>query len=83
MVAFGQETSQAVAVDVGWRSKVEVVLLLAAELNSSSAWATSAAMPLDGGPGMGCWRLEELVLVRPASVAVPTLDWWISASWHR
>jgi len=50
VVAFGQETSQAVAADVGWRSKVEVVLLLAAELNLILGLGNILPlMPLDGG----------------------------------
>jgi membrane-associated protease RseP (regulator of RpoE activity) len=52
VVALGQETSQAVSDNLGWQSKVEVVLLLAAELNLILGLANILPlMPLDGGLG--------------------------------
>lgn len=50
VVTFGQVTSQAVSADVGWRSKAEVVVVLAAELNIILAVGNLLPlMPLDGG----------------------------------
>jgi membrane-associated protease RseP (regulator of RpoE activity) len=50
VVTFGQQTSQAVSAAVGWRSKAEVVVALAAELNFILGLGNILPlMPLDGG----------------------------------
>jgi len=50
VVTFGQQTSQAVSADVGWRSKAEIIVALAAELNFILALGNIVPlMPFDGG----------------------------------
>jgi membrane-associated protease RseP (regulator of RpoE activity) len=50
VIAFGQQTSDAVQDNVGWQYKVEVVVLLAAELNIILGLGNILPlMPLDGG----------------------------------
>jgi membrane-associated protease RseP (regulator of RpoE activity) len=50
VIAFGQQTSDAVDASAGWQYKVEVVLLLAAELNIILGLGNILPlMPLDGG----------------------------------
>lgn len=50
VIALGQQTSDAVVASAGWQSKVELVLLLAAELNIILGLGNILPlMPLDGG----------------------------------
>jgi membrane-associated protease RseP (regulator of RpoE activity) len=50
VICAGEQTSQAVSADTGWRSKVEVVIVITAELNILLGLANLLPlMPLDGG----------------------------------
>jgi membrane-associated protease RseP (regulator of RpoE activity) len=50
LICAGQQTSQAVATSVGWRSTVEAVVIIAAELNLIvGVFNVLPLMPLDGG----------------------------------
>jgi membrane-associated protease RseP (regulator of RpoE activity) len=50
MICAGQQTSQAVAASAGWRSAVEAVVVIAAELNLIvGVFNVLPLMPLDGG----------------------------------
>jgi membrane-associated protease RseP (regulator of RpoE activity) len=50
VVTFGQQTSQAVSADLGWRSKAEILMALAAELNFILGLGNILPlMPFDGG----------------------------------
>ena len=50
VICAGEQTSQAVSADAGWQSKVEVVIMITAELNILLGIANLLPlMPLDGG----------------------------------
>jgi membrane-associated protease RseP (regulator of RpoE activity) len=50
VITYGQQTSEAIAANAGWQYKVEIVLLLAAELNIILGLGNFLPlMPLDGG----------------------------------
>jgi membrane-associated protease RseP (regulator of RpoE activity) len=52
VICAGEQTSQAVSAEIGWKSKAEVVIVITAELNILLGLANMLPlMPLDGGLG--------------------------------